>query len=367
MYGTYAYLAQHEQRITRSLAAINMDMVGENQELCGSSFLVVQLPQAMAAPVDTLAIAIQEALAQEQHGLNDLGTFALFRYANTPFNGGSDHYILSDPSVGIPCPMLNEWPDRFYHTSFDTIDKVDPTSLRRAGLLAGTYAAFLAAAGGEETIWLAHEAQMRYKALIARSGHDAATAIHRIKNNADCGPAIAHDLALLHKRLLYLADRQQAILGWLERLGGTDVSRTLRSLQSEAATVAWNEGTVQTENISGIATRSGLRKLPAAAPRPLDEWETAAQEIVPQRSLRGPLYVDSYMARLSPERRDAWHAVAHAHAATSSALLDLALYWADGTHTLLDIADLLELETGLRDVEYLVLYMRLLRELELIA
>ena len=69
MYGTYAYLASDEQRIARTLAAINLDMVGENQELCGSSFLVERLPQAMAAPVDTLAIAIQEALAQEQHGL----------------------------------------------------------------------------------------------------------------------------------------------------------------------------------------------------------------------------------------------------------------------------------------------------------
>jgi hypothetical protein len=164
IYGTYAYLAGDERRIARTVAAINLDMVGENQELCGSSLLVERLPQAMAAVVDTLAIAIQEVLAQEQHGLNELGSFALFRYGNTPFNGGSDHYVLSDPSVGIPCPMLIQWPDRFYHTSFDTVDKVDPVSLRRSGLLAATYAAFLAAAGTEEAAWLAREAHARYKA-----------------------------------------------------------------------------------------------------------------------------------------------------------------------------------------------------------
>ena len=112
---------------------------------------------------------------------------------------------------------------------------------------------------------------------------------------------------MLQKRLLYLADRQQAILAWLERLGGAEIVRTLRSLQSEAATVAWNECTVQSEDITGIAMRAGLRKLPDAAQRTLDEWDGAAQAIVPQRSLRGPIELDSYLARLSPEKRDAWH------------------------------------------------------------
>lgn len=51
IYGTYAYLASDERRMARTVAAINLDMVGENQELCGSSFLVERLPQAMAAPM----------------------------------------------------------------------------------------------------------------------------------------------------------------------------------------------------------------------------------------------------------------------------------------------------------------------------
>ncbi len=367
IYGTYAYLAQNEQRRAKTVAAINLDMVGENQELCGSSFLVERLPEAMAAPVDTLAIAIQETLAQEPHGLNDLGSFALFRYGNTPFNGSSDHYILSAPSVGIPCPMLIEWPDRFYHTSFDTIEKVDPASLRRAGLLAATYAAFLAGAGGEESVWLAYEAQTAYKTRIARTGQDASTCIRQSKTDAASGPAIARDLDRLKKRLLYLADRQQAILAWLERLGGGDIVSALRPLQSEAATIAWNEITVQSEVAGGIATRAGLRKLPNAEERTLDEWDKAAQTITPLRRLRGPVELDSYLSRLSPQQRDAWYAATRKHAATPTALVDLAMYWADGKRTLLEIADLVEMETGRRDVELLVHYGRLLRELDLLA
>ena len=44
-------------------------------------------------------------------------------------------------------------------------------------------------------------------------------------------------------------------------------------------------------------------------------------------------------------------------------LTALALYWVDGTRSLLDIADLVELETGGRDVELLLAYFRLLEKL----
>lgn len=364
IYGTFAYLASDEQRTGRTLAAINLDMVGEDQDLCGSSFLVERLPQAMPAPVDALAIAIQESLAQAPNGMSDLGVITLFRYGNSPFNGGSDHIALSDPTVGIACPMLIEWPDRFYHTSWDTPDKVDPRSLRLAGLTSATYAAFLASASGEESAWLAYEAQTQFKATLARTAQDAVTAMRLMKND-DGGAGLARDLDWLKKRLLFLADRQQASLAWLERLGGESVVKTLRILQSEAATVAWHEATAQSEIVEGLALRAGLRKLPEPPAQALDEWEKTAQAIVPVRRYRGLPELSSYLSRLSPEERDEWRATVQAHSATPATLLDLALYWADGKRTLLEIADLVQLETGLRDVEYMVQYVRLLQELSL--
>lgn len=364
MSGTYAYLASDGKRAARTLAAINLDMVGENQELCGSSFLVESPPQAMAAPVDVLAVAIQEALAQEQHGLNDLGTFALFRYGHTPFNGGSDHYILSDPTVGIACPMIIEWPDRFYHTSMDTIDKVDPASLARAGLLTATYAVFLANAGPEEAAWLACEAQTRYKARIGRTGQDAMTGLRAAPGAG--GEEIASTLARLKDRLLYLADRQHETLAWLERLAGQGIVNALRALQSEAASAAWSEWTAQSEVAEGIAARRGVRRLPPAPTAAPDEWDTAAQAIIPVRRQPGPIELASYMAALSPAERDAWYSLTRLHRATPEAILVLALYWADGTRTLYDIARLVELETGVRDMEYLVRYMQLLQRFGLV-
>jgi hypothetical protein len=60
------------------------------------------------------------------------------------FSGGSDHEILSDPSVGIPTPSLTNWPDKYYHTSEDTIEKVNTDTLWNVGVVATTFAYTLA-------------------------------------------------------------------------------------------------------------------------------------------------------------------------------------------------------------------------------
>lgn len=130
MTGTYAYLATNKRLIPKTLAAINLDMVGENQELCKSPLLIESPPQATSSYVVDLLEAILERISTEAKSLAATSSYGLFKQAMVPFSGGSDHYILSDPTVGVPCPMLIQWPDKFYHTSEDTIDKVDPLILR---------------------------------------------------------------------------------------------------------------------------------------------------------------------------------------------------------------------------------------------
>ena len=53
---------------------------------------------------------------------------------------GSDHDVYQDSSFGIPAIYLNDWPDRYIHTNFDTAANIDPTKLKRA--------AFIGAASG---------------------------------------------------------------------------------------------------------------------------------------------------------------------------------------------------------------------------
>ena len=58
------------------------------------------------------------------------------------YTGGSDHYILNDKSVGIPSTCINTYPDRFYHTQEDTIDKHDIPEFRAGDNITVNYKIF---------------------------------------------------------------------------------------------------------------------------------------------------------------------------------------------------------------------------------
>jgi hypothetical protein len=63
------------------------------------------------------------------------------------FTMGSDHDVYQDSSFRIPAIYLNDWPDRYIHTNFDTAANIDPTKLKRAafiGAASGYYLANLA-------------------------------------------------------------------------------------------------------------------------------------------------------------------------------------------------------------------------------
>ena len=74
------------------------------------------------------------------------------------------------------------------------------------------------------------------------------------------------------------------------------------------------------------------------------------------------------MHRLDPEDRAAWRQLIQDRQDWSHhTLTALALYWADGDRSLLDIAGLVELETGLWDLSLLLAYFRLLEKLGFVS
>jgi hypothetical protein len=73
-----------------------------------------------------------------------------------------------------------------------------------------------------------------------------------------------------------------------------------------------------------------------------------------------------YLTQLSEEEREQWWQVSKEHKKGVYTLPTLAVYWANGKRSLLEIADLVELETGQRDVELLVKYFQMLGKLNLV-
>lgn len=344
VFGTHAYLSNHEERLPRMIAALNLDMVGENQDLCGSSLLVERLPGPAASFADDLAERLLEEMTGETESFSGMGSYATFRHAVTPFSGGSDHYIFSDPSVGVPCPMIIQWPDKFYHTSEDTLDKVDPDMLARVGRVAATYAYFLATAGEEEATWLAEEMLSRFKVRVLRLIRDGVTA-------AMAGEDSASDREILVRRADFLTERTDQALGSLRRLGTVNVP-------------PWREEARQ-------FAQAELARIEDLIPysrseRQSDQWEKDAVGMVPRRIFRGPIDLQEYLNRMNEEDWETWWRMEKEYEDATWVYPPLLLFWANGRRNVQEISDLIELETGKRVTELLVSYCRIWEHLGLV-
>ena len=344
MLGFAAYLANNESLIPNMIAALNLDMVGENQSLCGSTMTIEQAPGSFANYADDLVVRLVEETSSGATNYTGLEGQTASRYAVTPFSGGSDHCLLIDPSVGVPCPMINQWPDKFYHTSTDTLDKVDPAMLTRVGSIAATYAYFLANAGPEEAVWLAEEVLSRHKTRVLALTRDGLAR----STGADHSP---EDGEMLFRRVRFLQKRAEKALQSIQRLADVDVS-------------AWQEEALDFAEVELARVAKLVPHSPGKPPAGV--WEKEATSIVLRRLWPGPIDPKNFINRMSDEEHETWWRVYRESPEGTYVYPAMLLYWADGQRNVQEISDLIELETGKRVTEMLVTCCRLWQRLGLV-
>lgn len=362
MTGSYAYLASHESQINKIVAGINLDMVGENQDLCKSIFLVEKPPRALAGFGGDLAEMILRMLTREVTNLAGTASNATFRWAVTPFSGGSDHAIWSDPTVGVTCPMLIQWPDRFYHTSEDTIDKVDPAMLGLAGMITATYLHTVASAEVQDAIWLAgemaavfpHELNQLLEEILSRtmtSYRAAASAESRAE-------ILAKARRQVERRIAFQVERKIEDVKSLLKLA--EESNEFASARAEASRFIRQTGEFQKERaLRTLAALTGVKTiedLPPSWSPPKCEAAQKARRMAPERIYRGPF---SPTASALPEgfQKELEDFKKKHPVEIPAAFLQ---YWSDGRRSLAEVADLVEGETGFCDIEALVDFVELM-------
>ncbi len=306
--GTYAWLGGDGGRAARTLAAINLDMVGEDQEACGSVQLLERAPHFAAGFADELLREVRQfALPAADRGA------PVTRTADAPYSGGSDHAVWLDPAVGVPCPMLIQWPDRYYHSSCDSPDRCDPRSLAHASLSAAAYAAFLAAAGAPEVGLLAGmlERAARREMLSALASAHPARGVR----------------AARHRALNALATLGRFAIGELEGSG------------IESAVASAVAGTA--EAVEGVFESEIASELPAAA---FAAAPVAGGARVPVRRQAAPVVLmralQSGWVDLPEKLRERGEAFDR-EVPGGTTTLDLAWYACDGRRDLNAIAELL--------------------------
>lgn len=300
--GTHAYLAGPSggdaglegaldaARAARTVAALNLDMVGEDQAQCGSTLLIEHPPCFAGSFAGELLRRIRDRAQDWVTSYSGPGHYSMTRMGEVPFSGGSDHAVLVDPLIGIPCPMLIQWPDRYYHSSHDTPDKCDPASLALAARCAAAFAAFLAGAGPAQRAWLA-------EAVERGSERRRLAALERPEPER----AVAAEAMRARQALLSLARLDPA------------------ARSSPAAKAGPRR--------AGRAVAAGSARIPTRAPAPLEM----------QRHL-----IAGYAGLSHDERERFRHFEAQAPGGTLT--LDLAWFACDGRRTLEEIARLVGLE-----------------------
>jgi aminopeptidase YwaD len=135
-------------------AVVHMDMVGGGPET-KAVFHVTRGPMSLPSFVHDVAWAFAEFVNEESHKFAATGQAKYpmvapeggkepLRAEYSAYTMGSDHDVYQDSSFGIPAIYLNDWPDRYIHTNFDTAANIDPTKLKRAAFIGAASGYFLA-------------------------------------------------------------------------------------------------------------------------------------------------------------------------------------------------------------------------------
>jgi aminopeptidase YwaD len=359
--GSYPWLVENEKRLSELIAAINLDMVGENQTLCGGPLIMERTPEASASYVNTLLEAIYDEVKKEAKNLSGSASYPLFKHVVTPYSGGSDHGLYSDPFVGIPCPMIIQWPDKFYHTSFDTLDKVDPEMLRKVALITATYAYYIANASKKDALWLASETANREKIRLLQK-------IQVEVNKAIEGDeaSVARIIDKLKKLTEYWAGRATAAVKSVKTIAPNDkdVERLCEQYAAEIEEISKKEWKKAENAINLINTSKGLI-LTKPKKKRLTKIEKETKKVVVKRLYKGTLSTRYWMKKLSPIENEAWREYGKLHPDGRS-VSGISLYWCDGKRNLLEVSNLVEFETGKTDTEYLLKHYQTMEKIGLV-
>ena len=145
---TQRYVQEDSIRAKYINWGISLDMVGEDTEKTGGTFLIEKMPDPSAIwtrgnDKHTEWGGSKMKLEQmKPHYLNDFlidkfkqqGKRANWIVGTNPFEGGSDHVPFLRQN--IPSVLFWHFTDQFYHTDNDRIDKVSKTTLKNVGTTA---------------------------------------------------------------------------------------------------------------------------------------------------------------------------------------------------------------------------------------
>jgi hypothetical protein len=308
--GTTAYLSSHEGVSTRLVAGINLDMVGQNQELCKSTLNLDRTPDSLPSYLNDYVFSLMEQSVKEFDTQTAFGSGSTFRYRSTAFSGGSDHAEFTEATIRVPCVMLLQWPDLYYHTSMDTIDKVSEDSLKRVGWITTVAALTLANATHGEILMLAYQTESKGIARITETGTEAVkellkkTEDPKLKDNrTNLGIEFARTANHYKQKIEHIVWREQQATKSVRKLGEHPELTTYVDNYCEDIANTGKRELVKLEEALKFIEKTSATKLPEPQET---QVEQEAKQLIPRRLFKGTLNHDLLKEALG-EKEYEWY------------------------------------------------------------
>lgn len=325
--GTYAYLSENEARLSKIVGGFNMDMVAGRQDKDAGPLIIVDTPDCAHSFSGDLGEVIFKGLSRECAFGGNKVFVPLFSSVRVPFVFGSDHYILSDPTVDIPTVALTQWPDKTYHTSADDAAHVDPDMLRRAAVTAAAYTYIYASLDAEYVKELLP--------VTARRFYERIDELRRSKEEWK------------NQKMAYLENLIDATLKRYEIL--------LSEKELEKVEELFVEERAQYQRLLAVFGKAEKEK----------KEEREAASGIPRRLFRGPAAMRCILADMTAEQKDKYSALCKEYPSIPGHL-DYIFYETDGKRSMEEIATAVYCQTGTDCSGFLPRFFRLFEELGLI-
>ncbi|NHJ39088.1 MAG: DUF4910 domain-containing protein [Asgard group archaeon] len=371
--GSYCYLATHEDKIENFVAGINLDMVGADQTIGGGRTLIMERTHdSYPSYVNDVLSAILHEASKEVINFTNTGAIATFKYANDqPFSGGSDHAVFGYHDVGIGTPMFIQWPDRYYHTGEDTLEKVSPEMLKLVGLLAATYCYFIANADMPDLFWIAHEVGTKGRERLIQFSRDFVNSltqkIQKTENKDDKEHLIYNHQKRIDGLYKFKIGVENQTLNSLLKLTSNDVQKEkLMDFIKEEQELLHSLFEKELKHVNKIIENLCLElNIKSKAPKKMkDEKALVEENLIPEKIYRGPITSLARMNLNYEEIRENEKILKDNK--ELAPVFSEAIFWINGKRTIKEIAELVENLTGKMSIPLLIKLMKIYEKENLI-
>lgn len=245
--GTGPWVKAHKELMEKTLCNINLDMVGEWLSKNKSFMCLMRTsygnPHYVNDVVENYYRFVGEGNRERIQNRSDFyavpkrivaptGAEEPFYYSIETHFGASDHEVFNDWAVRVPGVMMIAWPDLWYHTSGDHVDKADPTQLKRVVIIGAASAFTIATADDNMAIRIAAEIVSN---ASGRLGHQLVRGLEEL-NSSGGDSAFRSAYSSARANVEAAAMNEKATLATLTQLA-TDKNKVQEYISSSQASI----------------------------------------------------------------------------------------------------------------------------------